>query len=107
MQRLSYLPAGAAVRRAPQRSILVAGAAGIALVLLALPGCSSMEGLPGLSPPHTETPVVASDQFPTVGAPPAPNRAPALTPQAQQKLQSDLERLARTQQAKQAKPDQN
>lgn len=107
MQRLSYLPAGAAVRRMPHRSIPVAGAAGVALVLLALTGCSSTEGLPGLSPPHTETPVVASDQFPSVGAPPAPNRAPALTPQAQQKLQSDLERLARTQQARQAQPDQN
>lgn len=107
MQRFPYLPAGGTGRRVPQRSISVAGAAAIALLVLALPGCSSTEGLPGLSPPQTDTPVVASDQFPTIGAPPAPDRAPALTPQAQQKLQQDLERLARAQQAKRAQPDQN
>lgn len=107
MQRSPYLPAIAPPSRTPQRSIRVAGRAGIALALAAVAGCAGGESLPGITPPHTDVPAVAADQFPTVGTTPAPNRAPALTPQAQQKLQQDLERLARTQQAKRAQPDQN
>lgn len=71
------------------------GAVATAL-LAALSACAGAEGLPGLAPPQTSVQPVPENAFPTLGAPPVDRRDP-LTPEAQQKLQSDLERLARTQ----------
>lgn len=74
----------------------------VAAVLLAgvlpagLAGCAGDEALHGFTPPQTSVPEVAEGDFPTLGTRQEPGRTP-LTPEAQQKLQRDLERLARTQ----------
>lgn len=74
-----------------------------AALLLALAGglcaCAGAN-IPGLSPPQTAVPEVDAAQFPTLGGP-TPDRREPLTAEQQQKLQRDLERLARQQQAKQ------
>ncbi|MDI4664200.1 hypothetical protein K9U40_07620 [Xanthobacter autotrophicus] len=80
--------------RAGGRGLLRAASAG--LLLCALAACASEEGLPGLTPPHTNVAPVADNTFPTIGTAAASKRPP-LTPEAQQKLQRDLERLAKDQ----------
>ncbi len=79
-----------------------------AALLLALGASLSAcagSNIPGLAPPQTSVPEVDATHFPTLGAPPAERRDP-LTPEQQQKLQRDLERLARQQQAKQVQQAQ-
>ncbi|MFS8038745.1 hypothetical protein ACI7BZ_17615 [Xanthobacter sp. AM11] len=71
-----------------------AALAGLALATLS--ACAGDDPAAGLTPPNPSVPQVPDTAFPSVGAP-AAERAPALTPEAQQKLQKDLERLARTQ----------
>ena len=73
-----------------------------ALFLAVAVGLSACAGsnIPGLSPPQTAVPEVDATQFPTLGGP-TPDRRDPLTAEQQQKLQRDLERLARQQQAKQ------
>ncbi|MFG1375899.1 hypothetical protein [Xanthobacter autotrophicus] len=66
-------------------------------LLCALAACAGTEGLPGLTPPQTNVREVEDNTFPTIGTTAPSMRAPPLTPEAQQKLQHDLERLARTQ----------
>ena len=102
MIQVATPPAGPRPRPLHRRSrTALAGAlqrAAIAGVLLCgLAACAGNEGLPGLTPPHTNVREVPDNAFPTVGTTAPSKRAPPLTPEAQQKLQSDLERLARTQ----------
>lgn len=66
-------------------------------LLCALAACAGTEGLPGLTPPQTNVREVPDNAFPTIGTTAPSKRPPPLTPEAQQKLQHDLERLARTQ----------
>lgn len=97
MSILSSNPAGR-VPGASGRRILSAGvrAALAGLALATLSACASDDPAAGLAPPNPSVPQVPDTAFPSVGAP-ATERAPALTPEAQQKLQKDLERLSRTQ----------
>lgn len=74
--------------------------AALLLALAASLSACAGSGIPGLAPPQTSVPEVDATHFPTLGAPPAERRDP-LTTEQQQKLQHDLERLARQQQAKQ------
>lgn len=64
-----------------------------------LAGCAG-SNIPGLSPPQTSVPEVEPTKFPTLGGS-QPDRREPLTAEQQQKLQGDLERVARQQQAKQ------
>lgn len=84
---------GPARRGRPRKAV---GAACVALLVAGLSGCAGEEPLAGLSPPHPNVPEVPDTNFPTVGTA-ASDRAPPLSPEAQQKLQKDLERLARDQ----------
>lgn len=84
-------PAGVRVLLSAALRATLAGA-----LACALAACAGSEGLPGLTPPHTNVREVPDNAFPTIGTTAPSKRAP-LTPEAQQKLQHDLERLARTQ----------
>lgn len=88
-----HRPRPAAVAGA--RALLRAAIAGV--LLCGLAACAGTEGLPGLAPPQTNVREVPDNTFPTIGTTAPSKRAPPLTPEAQQKLQRDLERLARTQ----------
>lgn len=77
------------------RATLRATLAGALLSTLA--ACAGSEGLPGLTPPQTHVQEVPANAFPTVGTTASTSKRQPLTPEAQQKLQRDLENLARTQ----------
>lgn len=85
-------------RAARRRAVSPLRAAAAGSLLLALAGCAG-SNIPGLAPPQTSVPEVDATTFPTLGAPPADRRDP-LTAEQQQKLQRDLERVARQQQAR-------
>ncbi|MFG1192197.1 hypothetical protein [Xanthobacter flavus] len=74
--------------------------AALFLALAASLSACAGSGIPGLAPPQTSVPEVDATHFPTLGGP-QPDRREPLTTEQQQKLQRDLERLARQQQAKQ------
>lgn len=82
---------------ARRRALPTLRAAAATALLLGLAACAGSD-IPGLAPPETSVPEVDHQSFPTLGAPPADRRDP-LTAEQQQKLQRDLERLGRRQQA--------
>lgn len=61
---------------------------------LGLAGCSGDTPLSLPVPPHPDVPEVATDSYPTVGAPERTGR-PVLTEAQRAKLQGDLERLSK------------
>ncbi|MFG1374535.1 hypothetical protein V5F32_20355 [Xanthobacter oligotrophicus] len=77
------------------RALLRATLAGA--LACALAACAGSEGLPGLTPPQTHVQEVPANAFPTIGTTASSTKRPPLTPEGQQKLQRDLESLARTQ----------
>ncbi|MCG5237450.1 hypothetical protein [Xanthobacter oligotrophicus] len=85
--RTTALAGGRALLRATLAGALVS----------ALAACAGSEGLPGLTPPHTNVQEVPANAFPTIGTTASSTKRPPLTPEGQQKLQRDLESLARTQ----------
>lgn len=90
---------GAAPRRAPVLLLHATRsrrAAFAGLLLAGLSACAGEEPLAALAPPHPSVPEVPATSFPSVGTP-TPDRTQPLTPEAQQKLQKDLERLSRQQ----------
>lgn len=81
--------------RRPRFRRTLAGLALTALAALPLAGCAGDEPLSGGTAAAPAAQAATPSVFPTVGTP-APKQEP-LSPEAQAKLQKELERLARTQ----------
>lgn len=70
----------------------------MALALLA--GCAGETPIDSLVPPNPDVPQVAPDAFPTLGTTAQTGRPPPLTPEQRDKLQKDLENLAKQREQK-------
>lgn len=67
------------------------------VLLAALAGCAGHDPIASLAPPQTNVAAVPDDKFLSVGTTTAPDRREPLSTEQQQKLQKDLERVAKKQ----------